>query len=334
MCDFLGLTQKRFASDVRVTETPARYTLADPALVAVLEGARVLVIMGCGLLGTSVARAYRECFPGSATHIVGVDSHAAAMAEASELSVYDHLCSSVSELALNPPEGGLSDAVIGVVATPPAHIAQAVRELSPVCTWVMDVGSIKAPVIEALLASGTAPANFVPCHPMAGSHRQGPASGTAELFDGRWVFVVSPPDGLAQEPVYSQLAHAFWQSLGARTQEIEAQAHDQAVAYTSHLPHLLASAYMAVDDPDPAAAGTGFMEFTRLSKSNPEMWSQVLHANQAAWRPLLTRYIDTLQGLDALIEKGDVQEIMAYLSARRDERFALDVPADEARSLI
>lgn len=320
-----------------MTEQHARYNLADSAFTDILERTHTLVIAGCGLLGTSVARAFREQFAGEGPakiRIVGIESNPVALAEAQTLShpeagpVYDQVCSSVAQLNLEAAADALEHPVISVVATPPAFIPEAVRELAPLCTLVMDVGSIKAPIVDALASRV---ANFVPCHPMAGSHRQGPASGSADLFVDRWVFVVASTGASTD---LTALAHAFWQSLGARTQEIDPKVHDQAVAYTSHLPHLLASAYMAVDSPDVAAAGTGFMEFTRLAKSNPEMWSQVLHANQAAWRPLLAGYIESLQALETLIEQGDIEAIKTYLSARRDERFALDIPADEARSLL
>ena len=309
-----------------MTEQHARYNLADRERVKTLERTKMLVIAGCGLLGTSVARAYREQFNATETLIVGIDSNPIALTEARGLAVYDHLYSSPSDLRAQLAP--LAEQVIGIVATPPAFIAQTVHELAPFCDLVMDVGSIKVPVVDALakLASKADPGtnsvdNFVPCHPMAGSHQQGPGSSASELFVGHWVFVL---EGSAARPELTALAHAFWQSLGARTQDIDAQAHDAAVAYTSHLPHLLAAAYMAVETPDVAAAGAGFMEFTRLAKANPEMWSQVLQANQAAWRPVLARYIESLQGLEALIEQGDVDAIRAYLSARRDERIELE----------
>jgi len=318
-----------------MTERHAQYSLADPKLIKTLERTKTLVIVGCGLLGTSVAWAYRQQFPATQTRIVGIDNSSAALAEAEGLAVYDHLYSSLSALGAAEPADltqNLASPVIGIVATPPAFIAETVYQLAPFCSLVMDVGSFKAPVIEDLakLASEANPGsgsgaqeinNFVPCHPMAGSHRQGPGSGVGELFAQRWVFVLP---GAAVEPELIALAHAFWQSLGARTQDIEARAHDDAVAYTSHLPHLLAAAYMTVDTPAVAAAGTGFMEFTRLAKANPDMWSQVLQANQSAWRPLLARYIESLQSLEALIDQGDADSLRSYLSARRDERVELE----------
>lgn len=293
-----------------------------------------LVVAGCGLLGTSVALAYRRVSPEA--NIVGIEPDSAAREVAASLGVYSHLCASaqaaVSEIK--------ADGAIGIAASPPAQLAVCMSELAEFCSLVMDVGSIKAPVVDALQAAAASaseqkvPSSIVPCHPMAGSHQQGPAAGHAELFDGRWVFVVPMA---SSDPAAVLAAHEFWQLLGAQTEQTEPLAHDQAVAYTSHLPHLLASAYMGVatslsesapsPSPSPAAAGTGFMEFTRLAKANPEMWSQVLSANQAGWRPLLGRYIESLQALDEFIAAAEPAELEEWLEARKAERVAVELPS-------
>lgn len=285
-----------------------------------------LVIAGCGLLGTSVALAYRRVYPSA--NIVGIEPDSTARAAAETQGVYSHLYAATQTAVSEFPTVAAPAEVIGIAATPPAQLAATMSALAEFCTLVMDVGSIKAPVVEALLAAGAGAQavarNIVPCHPMAGSHLQGPAAGSAELFDDRWVFVVPM---VSSDASAVRSAHDFWQQLGAQTDEIEPLAHDRAVAYTSHLPHLLASAYMGIATPLPAAAGTGFMEFTRLAKANPEMWSQVLTANRAGWRPLLGSYIESLQALDGFIATGDTAEIEAWLEARKAERVAIELPS-------
>jgi len=280
-----------------------------------------LVIAGCGLLGTSVAMGFRRCYPDA--QIFGIEPAPQAREAARQIGVYNRVFATLAEGQEPLQERASGANVVGVAATPPAELAGTMRKLAQFCALVMDVGSIKAPVVESLQADNTetiAP-SIVPCHPMAGSHQQGPAAGVTDLFDGRWVFVV-PIAGSAPQAV--QAAHNFWQDLGAQTLEIDALEHDLAVAHTSHLPHLLASAYMGMKTPVPAAAGTGFMEFTRLAKANPEMWSQVLTANQAAWRPLLGRYIESLKALDQFVADGNQTEVQAWLAARKQEREALE----------
>jgi len=273
-----------------------------------------LVIAGCGLLGSSVARASRQSFP--KRKIVGVEPDEAARAGAAALGVFDVVVADLEAVSPHLSAAGSVDC-IGVAATPPAQLAAAMLALAPLCGLVMDVGSIKAGVVTELERSGAPPACIVPCHPMAGSHQQGPAAGQAELFRGRWVFVV-PMTSSAGAAV--QLAHEFWQALGAHTTAIDAHAHDAAVAYTSHLPHLLSSSYMTVDSPVIAAAGTGYMEFTRLAKANPTMWSQVLVANGSALRPLLDGLRESLAEVSELIETGDAPALEAWLGVQKEKR--------------
>ena len=280
-----------------------------------------LVVAGCGLLGTSVARAYRRLHPDA--YIVGIEPDSSARQAASGLSVYSDLVSGSDDAAALT--AATKQNSIGIAATPPALLAQSLLALAPLCDLVMDVGSIKGPVIDQLqqlMDSGAGDlSHVIPCHPMAGSEDSGPGAGDADLFTDRWVFVVPTTSSSADKV---QCAHEFWAELGARTQQIDAQAHDQAVAYTSHLPHLLASAYMDVERPLAAAAGTGFMGFTRLAKANPEMWSQVLIANHDAWAPLLQRYIERLQQADTLVSSGDAQALGEWLARCRDERLAVE----------
>jgi len=276
-----------------------------------------LFVSGCGLLGTSVARAYRRLHPDAL--IVGIETDSSAREVATSLGVYSELVSSVKEAQ------EFGRATVGVAATPPACLAESLLALAPLCQLVMDVGSIKNPVIRELQHASAAtdgvPSHIVPCHPMAGSQERGPAAGNMDLFTDRWVFVV-PMESSDTEKV--QCANEFWRSLGAQTQEIDAAFHDQAVAYSSHLPHLLSSAYMEVETPLSAAAGSGFMGFTRLARANPEMWSQVLVANRQAWQPLLRRYIEVLEQVDALVEGDDVDAVRKWLDGRRDERIAAE----------
>jgi len=295
-----------------------------------------LIVAGCGLLGTSVARAYRAQHPNAT--IVGIEPDTHARDTAAKLSVYSQVVPRVKD---TQGIAGLStDNSIGIAATPPAHLAGCLLELAQVCHLVMDVGSIKGPVISELQSIATTnrvvPDNertgqsvlghVVPCHPMAGSEDRGPTAGRADLFAGRSVFVVPIAASLAEKV---QLAHEFWRGLGAETEEIDAATHDQAVAYTSHLPHLLASVFMEVESPQAAAAGTGFMGFTRLAKANPEMWSQVLVANRQAWQPLLQRYIELLQQADQLVASGDTGAVKDWLEQRRQERLVIDTQENQ-----
>lgn len=293
-----------------------------------------LLILGCGLLGASTALAARAT--GTAQTIIGVDPSPASVAAAGALGVFDRV-----ELLVEPqqattatpipglPIPGLKDTEqpidIGVAAGPPSTLADSVRRLVGVCELVVDVGSVKAPVLASLAATGSVPANYVPCHPMAGSEQAGAAAAQADLFRNRQVFV-TPADHCV--PELCARAHDFWRALGANTSELTPQAHDAAVAYTSHLPHLLASAYVGMDNPLPAAAGPGYHDFSRLAKANPVLWADILTANRAQVLPLIEQLQAALAEARAVLATPDAagqDGLVDYLTERQQARERVDV---------
>jgi prephenate dehydrogenase len=129
-------------------------------------------------------------------------------------------------------------------------------------------------------------------------------------------------DAAAQEQVAG-----LWQAAGARVVCMDPQRHDQIFAATSHLPHLLAYAFVdmlsrldrAEADVFPNAGG-GFRDFTRIASSSPRMWHDILRANAAPVAALLRRQIAELQELHGLIEQGRWEELRAVFERARSAR--------------
>src|SRR5262249_38726424 len=108
-----------------------------------------------------------------------------------------------------------------------------------------------------------------------------------------------------------QRAIQFWKKIGAVPVLTDPTTHDQAVALTSHLPHLLASAMMRLYEPQARrssaavkAVGSGFRDFTRIAAGIPAMWSAIVEMNAQAIRPYLSRYRRQLAGLEKNLKKG------------------------------
>ena len=265
---------------------------------------RSLLLIGTGLVGGSFAKAAktRAVFD----RIVGVDRDRGALEKALELGVIDE--------AADAP-GGDYDAVC--VAVPVGAIAGRVLEAAPRAAGpVFDVGSVKGPVIEAL---DPVPANFVPCHPIAGSELQGPAAARADLFEGR-VVVMTPAaetDGGAVDAV-----RGYWEAVGARVVVQTPASHDDCFALVSHLPHLVAFAFM-----DAAAragpldhAGNGFRDFVRIAGADVDVWTDILHANADRIRPRLDELLDTLRDFRTAMEDGGESLRRAIASAVQAKR--------------
>ena len=248
-----------------------------------------LLLVGTGLIGGSFALAAKA--HGLFNRIVGTDRRAEALDEALELGIIDGRASDAGE--------GRYDAAC--VAVPLSGIASCVLEVSRKANVVFDVGSVKSPVIDAMESP---PENYVPCHPIAGSERHGPGAADATLFRNRTV-VMTPTATTA--PWALTEVRGFWETVGADVENQTPDRHDQRFALLSHLPHLVAVAFMDVVGRagSSAGAGSGFRDFTRIAAGDAEVWHDILHGNAAHIGRYLDELIDDLRSLgDAACEGG------------------------------
>jgi prephenate dehydrogenase len=175
------------------------------------------------------------------------------------------------------------------VATPVGAFEAIFKELAPWLgpkTIITDGGSTKQNVIEAARAGLQARiAQFVPGHPMAGSHEKGPQAADPQLYVGRRVMLTPLVENHPQDV---EKVRAVWQACGANVVSIEPSQHDGVVASVSHLPHWVAALFMEyVTQSDDAAlklqtAGSGFKDFTRIAQGSAEMWRDIFIANRPA----------------------------------------------------
>ena len=164
----------------------------------------------------------------------------------------------------------------------PSAIDAAARAL-PQGAVLVDTGGARAPVSAALEAAAARGLLTVGGHPIAGNEGRGFAAARAGLFDG------APFALCAVGGAIPALARELVADLGARVVEVEAGAHDRALARTSHLPYLLACALREVGEGFArlGLSGPGFRDMTRLAASDPQVAGAVASANArevtAAW---------------------------------------------------
>ncbi len=262
-----------------------------------------VLVVGAGLLGTSIGLALRR---------QGVD---VALTDISD----EHVRTATGLGAANLDPATTSPRLV-VVAVPPDHLAEEVaaalkRSETAVVT---DVGSVKSAPLEQVrgLVDATRLPRYVGSHPMAGSERSGPLAATAALFDGR-PWAVTPHESAAAEAVavVTELARA----CGATPVRLSPAEHDQAVARTSHLPHLLAAlvAGRLADAPAEhlALSGQGVRDVTRIATGDPGLWQQIVTANSAALTDLLAAVGEDVQTLIDALGRGD-RETLARLLDR------------------
>lgn len=262
-----------------------------------------LLVIGAGLLGTSVAMAVRRRWP---------DVRLTAM--------------DVTPLVHPPFDVHLSagDAVpdfdLALLSVPvsayPVWMARLASEAPG--RPVTDVGSVKRLPHEAARAAGLAPW-FAGGHPMAGGSRLGPERASPALFDGR-VWFVSPAGA---HPTAAAQARALAEGCGATAVEVAPIEHDALVAAISHLPQVVACALMTTvadhaDDDGLAAAAGGLYDSTRVAESAASMWQPILTANADQVAPLVREAAGRLMAIaDGLTDADTVRAFMAAANAGR-----------------
>ena len=184
---------------------------------------------------------------------------------------------------------------------------------------VLDIASVKAPVLDAVTAAGADLTRYVGTHPMAGREKSGPVAARGELFTSMpWVVCPGPATGAAAVTAAKNLAV----DLGATLTVMEPAEHDETVALISHLPQVMSSLLASRLQETPlhqlSLAGQGLRDTTRIAGSDPGLWVQILSANaQPVVRSLhqvredVERLIATLEAPAADGARLDIARLMA-----------------------
>lgn len=276
-----------------------------------------LCIVGLGLIGGSIALAAREC--GLARTIVGADSDPNNLAAARSAGLVDRVSQCVADAA--------SQADFVIIAVPVGAYGLVFAELRP--GWdqaavYTDAGSTKGSVLDAAeRCFGRVPGNFVPGHPIAGAERSGAGAASADLFSGKRVILT--PDETCK-PACIERVREFWVALGASVVSMGAAKHDEVLAATSHLPHILAFSLVHLlgqkdeeDDLLQYSAG-GFRDFTRIASSDPTMWRDICLGNREPLLRLIGEFQADLGQFAELLNGGSGERIFDYLASARAAR--------------
>ena len=270
-----------------------------------------LTVIGLGLLGGSVAWAARE--RGVAREVIGCGRREAPLRDACARGLVDRVATD--------PAAAVDGAELVVLATPVGSMAavlQAASEGLRRDALVTDVGSVKSMLAETLPGLVPPGVVYIGAHPMAGSHEKGPNHARADLFEGA-TCVITPATGDSEAAVAR--IEGFWSALGARVVRRDPTTHDVEVAWMSHVPHALAFAFArALGDAPPSAgevAGSGFRDFTRIARSDPELWAEILVANRKAVQGPLARVAERLGDLARALETGDLDTMDRWIAEAR-----------------
>ncbi|MFV3369812.1 bifunctional prephenate dehydrogenase/3-phosphoshikimate 1-carboxyvinyltransferase [Pseudomonas sp. NY15435] len=276
-----------------------------------------LVVVGLGLIGGSFAKGIRE--KGLFEEVVGVDRDPQTRDLAVKLGVVDRCEETLA--------AGCREADVIQLAVPILAMEKVLGELATLDIGnaiLTDVGSAKGNVVRAAKAVfGGMPARFIPGHPIAGSEQSGVEAANAKLFR-RHKVILTPLDNADADAI--QCVESLWRELGADVEQMAVEHHDEVLAATSHLPHLLA--FTLVDSLAKRSenleifryAAGGFRDFTRIAGSDPVMWHDIFLANREAVLRILDVFRDDLDDLREAVDQGDGQQLMGVFTRARVAR--------------
>ena len=278
---------------------------------------RTLGVIGVGLIGGSFALALKH--QGLVGKVLGAGKDDNSLGLAKALGIIDEVVT-IAEMAT------LADVI--VIAAPVnafEGIAIILAPLLPTNTIVSDVGSTKAKIIEiARQVFADKIHQFVPAHPIAGSHASGPTAAISDLFQDKNV-IITPLQENSPEAV--ALIQSLWESCGATVQLLkQAKDHDDIYAAVSHFPHFLAACYMSFMESDPVRqkalnmGGTGFRDFTRIAAGSPEMWRDIFLSNQEAMLSQMRDFEKEFNYFKQLLENKDAEQLYQWLSVAAKAR--------------
>lgn len=276
-----------------------------------------LTLIGVGLIGGSLARDLKQA--GAVGEVVATAKTKKTLHTALDLGVIDRAESTV--------EAAVDDAGVVVIATPMQAMPQVLAALNGCVSEkavLTDVGSVKQYALDA--ASAHLPqhiSRFVPGHPIAGTENSGVAASQPNLFQDKTV-ILTPTAETSRGA--ADLVARMWRTTGAHIRTLDAKVHDNLLAATSHLPHVVA--YALVDflaqreDSEQLfelAAG-GFYDFTRIASSDPVMWRDICLTNRVSVLRAIKGYRAYIDQMINAIETGDSDALLESFRRSKQSR--------------
>jgi len=276
-----------------------------------LERPGTVAIIGVGLIGGSIGMALRS--KGMAGRVIGVGRDATRLEVARQLGAVDEIETNLGR--------GVAEADVAVVCTPVTRIVEDCMEaarLGPTGILVTDAGSTKARIVSGVESDLRGRDCFVGAHPIAGSERQGAGSGRADLFEGRCCVLTptdrTPPDRLDR-------ARLFWSGLGCQIVEVDPIDHDDRLALTSHLPHVVAAALAGSVPVEMLRLAAGaYRDGTRVASADAALWSGIFLENRSSVLNAIEEFGSRIDQFCQALRSGDEASLIAWWEEGRSRR--------------
>ncbi len=276
---------------------------------------RKVTIIGVGLIGGSVGLAIKKYR--LAREVIGVSRQQSSLTQALKSKAIDRASHDIKRSA--------QDADFVVLATPvkaTIHFLSTIGRDLRRGALVTDVGSTKSAIVEAAQKNLPPHVHFVGSHPLAGSEKKGAAFSSAELFE-RAVCLMTPTEKSQKFAV--DRIKTFWTKIGANVKILSPSEHDKALAYISHLPHLLAYGLIGtVPQEHLNLASQGLKDTTRIAASDPEIWRDICLTNASHLVKSLDEFIKILSIYRKAIVSRDEQILLENFRKSKNKRDSIE----------
>ncbi len=268
-----------------------------------------VLIYGMGMMGTSLALALQKT--ASPPRITGIVRSTDRACYLEKIGAADQIELSSS---LDLGHFDLQEFDLIVLGLPLCSILEAIPQLPDFRGVITDLSSAHVAVANSFQKRPEL--LFVGSHPLCGSEESGPRAANADLFRDAICFVIKKEQGDSKFQESCKKVITFWRALGMHTFLVEAQEHDQALAYLSHLPHLISGqlslwalapsvVQKLIDQIPLPLVGGGFQDMARIAGSNPQMWADIVQNNRENLLVALESWIAGLEQLATALKQED-----------------------------
>lgn len=280
-----------------------------------------LSIIGCGLIGSSIFKALKK--KGSVKKLITFDNDESVNRIIKKEKLTDKVVSSLEE--------AVHDSQLVLISTPFSSFESIVGSLKKYLkpgTILTDTNSVKKGPDEIIKKINLKNISWIPGHPISGTEKSGPTSGTAELFENRWT-ILSPSSEADQSDI--KKVSDLWESIGSKVKIMSATDHDKILSLTSHLPHVIAYNIVktTMDNNEKLktdiirySAG-GLRDFTRIAASNPTMWKDIFIDNSDLIVDAINNFSRNLEEFKKIIAEKDGKKLLSIFEKAKESREAV-----------
>ena len=277
-----------------------------------------LSIIGCGLIGSSIFKALKK--KGLAKKLITFDNDESVTKIIKKEKLTDKIVSSLEE--------AVHDSQLVLISTPLSSFESIVGSLKKYLkpgTILTDTNSVKKGPNEIIKKINLKNVSWIPGHPVSGTEKSGPISGTAELFENRWT-ILSPSSETDQSDI--KKVSDLWESIGSKVKIMPATDHDKILSLTSHLPHVIAYNIVKTTTDNNEKLKTdiirysagGLRDFTRIAASNPTMWKDIFIDNSDLIIDAINNFSRNLEEFKKIIAEKDGKKLLSIFEKAKEFR--------------